>query len=254
MLKTILHIPHSSTHVPLKDGYIVSNDLLEQEILKLTDWYTDDLFSSESDMIIKAEFSRIFCDPERFSDDDQEVMTQFGMGVLYTKDDYGETIRNVSPELRDQILNDYYWPHHSQLANAVRNQLEENGKALIIDGHSFPNIPLNRSLDKSPNRPDFNIGTDAFHTRPELTEYSQTFFNDKGYLVGIDWPYAGSIVPLDFYQKEKKVQSIMLEINRKLYLKELTNAKSDNYLQIKKVVTEFCKGMKMYFDSLKITN
>lgn len=254
MLKTILHIPHSSTHIPMKNGYTFSDDLLNQEILKLTDWYTDDLFYSESDLIIKAEFSRIFCDPERFSDDEQEVMAQFGMGVLYTKSDNGETIRNVSPELRHQILTDYYWEHHRQLGSAVKDQLDQYGKVLIIDCHSFPDIPLNRSLDKSPNRPDFNIGTDAFHTNLELTEYSQSFFSKCGYSVGIDWPYSGSIVPLEFYQKEKKVQSIMLEVNRKLYLKGFTNEKSDKYLEIKKVVAEFCKGLKMYFESLKITS
>jgi len=66
--KLILHLPHSSTNIPLNEGYIVDSIALESEILKLTDWYTDDLFYSEGDEMIKAEFSRIFCDPERFTD------------------------------------------------------------------------------------------------------------------------------------------------------------------------------------------
>jgi N-formylglutamate amidohydrolase len=41
-------------------------------MLKLTDWCTDDLFYSVDDEMVKAEFSRIFCDPERFTDDAQE--------------------------------------------------------------------------------------------------------------------------------------------------------------------------------------
>ena len=69
MKNLILHIPHSSTNIPLKKGYCVSDGLLNQEILKLTDWYTDDLFENEIDSSIKAPFSRIFCDTERFSDD-----------------------------------------------------------------------------------------------------------------------------------------------------------------------------------------
>ena len=55
------------------------------EMLKLTDWYTDDLFYSENNEMIIAEFSRICCDPERFTDDNLEVMAQYGMGVLYEK-------------------------------------------------------------------------------------------------------------------------------------------------------------------------
>jgi N-formylglutamate deformylase len=61
--KIILHIPHSSTQIPLTAGYIVDAIALEKEILKLTDWYTDDLFYSNEDEMIVAEFSRIFCDP-----------------------------------------------------------------------------------------------------------------------------------------------------------------------------------------------
>jgi N-formylglutamate amidohydrolase len=67
--KIILHIPHSSTIIPLLEGYVADAISLEKEILKLTDWYTDDLFYSKEDEMIVAEFSRIFCDPERFTDD-----------------------------------------------------------------------------------------------------------------------------------------------------------------------------------------
>ena len=82
------------------EGYVVDANSLANEMLKLTDWYTDDLFYSEGDEMIKAEFSRIFCDPERFTDDSQEIMAQYGMGVLYEKNDEGEVIRIVAPGLK----------------------------------------------------------------------------------------------------------------------------------------------------------
>jgi hypothetical protein len=62
-------------------GYVVDKKILDQEIIKLTDWYTDELFFFEDSIIIRADFSRIFCDTERFSEDSQEVMAQYGMGV-----------------------------------------------------------------------------------------------------------------------------------------------------------------------------
>ena len=201
-------------HIPIIEGYLVDSSILENEILKLTDWYTDDLFESKDDEMIVAEFSRIFCDPERFPDDTQEVMAQFGMGVLYEKSDIGEVIRNVNPALKQRILDTYYWKHHQQLNRAVNEQLESFGKAIIIDCHSYPSKPLERDLDKNPIRPDFNIGTDAFHTSKELIELSVSFFEKAGYTLGIDWPYRGAIVPLEHYQKNKNVSSIMLEVNR----------------------------------------
>jgi N-formylglutamate deformylase len=247
--KLILHIPHSSTNIPFNDGYLVDSDILDQEMLKLTDWYTDDLFHSANDEMIVAEFSRIFCDPERFTDDSQEVMAQYGMGVLYEKTDEGEVIRKVSPELREKILNSYYWEHHKQFSKAVNNQLEQFGKCLIIDCHSYPSSPLKRDLDKNPVRPDFNIGTDTFHTPKSFIDLSISFFKDAGYTLGVDWPYLGSIVPLEHYQKNQNVCSIMLEINRALYLEEPTNQKSGRYEETKEVVKEYLKVLKDAFCS-----
>lgn len=244
MKQLILHIPHSSINIPLKDGYVVSHEILQSEILKLTDWYTDDLFNSEEDVMVIAPFSRIFCDPERFPDDEQEIMAKFGMGVLYEKTDNGDSMRVVSPELRKQILEEYYWKHHYRLNSAVNKQLEQYNKAVIVDCHSYPEIPIERSLIKSSFRPDFNIGTDAYHTPKILIDASIDFFEQKGFSLGIDEPYTGSIVPLEHYQKNKSVQSIMLEINRRLYLEEGSNKKSDNYETTKTITQEFINVIK----------
>ena len=244
----ILHIPHSSENIPHTRGYVVNRAIIDEEILKLTDWHTDDLFSFEDSIDVKANFSRVFCDTERFSDDSQEVMAKFGMGVLYEKADDGSVIRKINQEVRDSILNEYYWPHHEKLNKAVEKQLNAHGKALIIDCHSFPNIPFNRSLNTRMPRPDFNIGTDSFHTPNYLIELSKDFFTEKGYTIGIDWPYSGSIVPLKYYKQNKNVESIMLEVNRRLYLKEGTNEKSENYLPIKEVVSEYLEMIQIAFN------
>ena len=242
--KIILHIPHSSIKIPLYEGYLVDSTVLDKEILRLTDWFTDDLFYSDEDEMIIADFSRIFCDPERFTDDSQEVMAQYGMGVLYEKSDNGEEIRIVTPELKEKVLTSYYWKHHHKFSLAVKNQLDINGKAIIIDCHSYPSKPLERDLDKNPKRPDFNIGTDSYHTPKELIDLSISFFENAGYTLGIDWPYKGSIVPLEYYQKNKNVSTIMLEINRALYLNEPTNQKSETYYQIKQITSEYIRTIK----------
>jgi N-formylglutamate amidohydrolase len=242
--KVILHIPHSSEIIPSFDGYLVTEEELKKEMLKLTDRYTDDLFFSADDEPVVAGFSRIFCDPERFPDDENEIMAQFGMGVLYEKSDEGKVIRAVTPELREHIMTHYYWKHHEKLNNAVNSQLAQFGKALIVDCHSYPGIPLKRDLDQTPNRPDFNIGTDSFHTPEHLIAISADFFKKAGYSLGIDWPYKGSIVPMQHYQKNNAVQSIMLEINRVLYMNESTGEKTERYSEIKEVTSEYIKVLK----------
>ena len=122
MNKLILHIPHASQYIPDSSEYIVDQKTLKEEVLKLTDWHTDDLFICEEALTIKANFSRSFCDVERFSEDSQEVMAKFGMGVLYEKSDEGLNIRNLNSVIREAILKDYYWPHHEKLNQAVDQQ------------------------------------------------------------------------------------------------------------------------------------
>lgn len=247
MKKLVLHIPHSSAVIPDFEGYVSTEDEIQQEIIKLTDWYTDDLFGSQEDDKVVAPFSRIFCDVERFSDDDLEIMSKFGMGVLYEKFDNGNQLRIVTPKLKSDVLNNYYWKHHNLLDNVVKDHLEQTESCLILDCHSFPSSPLTRALVQDHNTPDFNIGTDSYHTPSILIEASQEYFKSRGLSLGIDTPYTGSIVPMEYYQKEPRVSSIMLEVNRRLYLNEPTNEKSDGYIITKGIVQEYIKLLKSTF-------
>ena len=239
MESLILHIPHASTHIPSFEGYTLSPEEFEREVLILTDWYTDELFKLDQTTTVKAHFSRLFCDPERFVNDSQEVMSKHGMGVLYTRTDDGRQMREVTQGLRGRILKDYYWPHHKRLETAVRRALDNTGRALIVDGHSFSDKPLYRDLDQSPDRPDINIGTDDFHTSKKLLQVSEAFFTGKGLKVAINRPYSGTIVPLSFLGKNRDVMSIMVEINRKLYLEGATNKKSKGFPALKALIEEF---------------
>ena len=247
--RLILHVPHSSDHIPLREGYTVSDERIQEEILKLTDWYTEDLFHSVEDIMVIAPFSRVFCDTERFADDRKEVMAKVGMGVCYEKSDDGRIIRKVSEELKQTILREHYWKHHNLLTNSVAEQLDLDGKALILDCHSFPSKPFVRDIDQTDNRPDFNIGTDSFHTPNELIELSEEFFKNRGLSLGIDAPYAGTIVPMDFYGTDGRVMSIMLEVNRKLYLAEPTNQRSADYKNTKQIVQEYIQTLQTFLNN-----
>lgn len=244
MRRLILHIPHSSDEITLTEGFIVKDDVIEAEILKLTDWHTDDLFYSEEDVMIKAEFSRVFCDVERFTDDNMEEMAKYGMGVLYERADSGEVIRNVMTDFRKRVLEEFYHPHHLKLKRAVEDELSANGRALIVDCHSFPDKPFIRDLNKEPNRPDFCLGTDAFHTPGFLKDTAEDFLKDLGFSVKVNKPYEGTLVPIDFLRRNENVFSIMVEVNRKLYLKDGTNKRNKDYERVKKVVQELLGYLK----------
>ncbi len=95
-----------------------------------------------------------------------------------------------------------------------------NDHCLIIDGHSFPALPLPYELNQTAFRPDFCLGTDDFHTPDELVAKVEKILKSCGYSTAQDQPFSGTIVPMKHYRKDQRVQSLMIEINRWLYLKK----------------------------------
>jgi N-formylglutamate amidohydrolase len=213
----LFHIPHASTHFPFRKGFY-RPELVGGEVDKLTDWYTDRIFRMDGVTALLAEFSRVFCDVERFVPDELEPMGAKGMGYYFTKSDDGQHFRHEG-EWKEIVLRDFYRPHHRRLAELVRQKLEATGTCCLIDGHSFAVVPFVHENDQNPNRPDICLGTEGVHTPPWLVDAVRSVYEAAGYSVELNRPYAGSMVPLEFLGTDPRVLSIMIEVNRRLYLK-----------------------------------
>ena len=239
MTNLILHIPHASLRIPDYSHYLLPRDAVGAEALHLTDLYTDELFAAGlDDTVIQADFCRVYCDVERFKNHALEPMSKFGMGAAYLRCDDGRELRHLTATQREDILRNYYEPHHVKLTDAVDAALARVGEARIVDCHSFPDTPLQCSLYQGDAKFDFNIGTDAFHTPKEWIDASVKFFGDRGFRLGVDEPYSGSIVPMKHYQNDTRVKSIMLEVNRNLYLNE-DYTRGSRFVGIQGIVTDF---------------
>ena len=250
-VELILHIPHSSIYFPHRKGFLINENELLKEAEHMGDLHTEELFypkeQHEKYRAVVAGFSRVFCDAERYEDDEKEMMSRFGMGATYTQNDEGEKIRELSTVLREEIMAEYYRPHHKQLELNVEECLKNNEEVLIVDCHSFPNIPRHNSIINVSGeiRPDICIGTDEYHTSKTLTEFVVGFFKDKGYSVSINTPYSGSMVPLKHYRSSPNLSTIMIEINRKLYMDEVTKEKLEltgEFLRVQDDLKELFKG------------
>lgn len=205
----------------------------------MTDAYTGQLFASikNSGVLFVNKYSRLVMDPERFEDDSKEVMSERGMGAIYTKTSAGSPLRKPMTRAdRDAIIKNYYKPYHERLTAEVGDLVKKFGECLIIDGHSFPSKPLPYELSRSSDRPDICIGTDAFHTPLSLRNLSVEYFKASGLSVSVNQPFSGSLVPMKFYKKTKKVRSIMIEVNRKLYMNETSGRKTARFNQTKNLI------------------
>ena len=245
MSSILIHVPHASTHIPAEylPSYLAPD--LHEEILCMTDWYCDDLFECGQEMVVFP-YSRLLCDVERFVVDSMEAMSRVGMGMAYTRCANGATLRHVPPELRAAIYSKFYNPHHAQLTESTEQKLAKYGRCLLVDGHSFHPTPLPYEFDQSPDRPDFCIGTDTFHTSSEQARFSVEFFCSRGYTVARNRPFSGTLVPMQFYHNDARVQSIMLEINRKLYMNDQAE-KTAQYPKIKQLISEWISELESLF-------
>lgn len=90
-----------------------------------------------------------------------------------------------------------------------------------------------------PKQTRYSIGTDKYHTSKKLRDFSVRYFKNEVLSAAVNTPYSGTIVPMEYFGKDDRVQPIMIEVNRKQYLKGGTNIKADSYDEVKTTIQEF---------------
>lgn len=222
----IFHVPHDSTLVPseVRRQITLTDGELDEELIKMTDHLTLLLFASGAPeaQVIRAPASRLVVDVERFPDDRHEPMADRGMGAVYSVTSSLKPLRRALLDgERDALMLAYYRPHHARLEAAVSAAIDLHGRCLVIDCHSFPSLALPYEFaDPAVARPDICIGTDAFHTSGELAVAFVAAFQREGWSVDLNQPFAGALVPGSRYGQDRRVNAVMVEINRQLYLRE----------------------------------
>jgi len=230
----VIHVPHASTIIPadVRDQFVLSDADLDTELRLMTDHLTDELFAMPrmTATTIRFPVSRLVVDPERFESDEQDVMAARGMGVVYERTAGQRALRRMlSVEERGRLIERWYRPHHAALTAAVADTLKARGSCVILDVHSFPPTPLPYEMDQRPDRPDICIGTDGFHTREVLTNTAVRLFEEAGWSVALNRPFAGALVPMAYYRTDARVQAVMIEANRRLYLDEATGTRGAGF-------------------------
>jgi N-formylglutamate deformylase len=111
----------------------------------------------------------------------------------------------------------------------VNDVAERSGVCLIVDCHSFPSVALPYELDQTSPRADISIGTDPFHTPLAVRDAIVAVAEADGYSVAVDAPFSGALVPLSSYRKDRRVLSVMIEVNRWLYMEEDSGKKKHGF-------------------------
>lgn len=222
----ILHIPHSSRSIPddVREELLLDDDSLELELDEATDSLTDllgiravDQLEGLKPTLFINRTSRFVIDPERFPDE-REAMNKVGMGAVYLKTTSGAQLRAEKFDPTG-LLERYFHPYAKAFTKLTDEVLGRQGRAVILDLHSYRAQQHPNAINHGQRRPAICIGTDPFHTPRNLT---QLFFDEFGAIGDCfeNEPYAGTYVPLKHYGIDQRVSSVMMETRADTFLDE----------------------------------
>jgi N-formylglutamate deformylase len=218
----LVSIPHASSRVPEEVADMVA--LAPGELLGYTDLFTDRIFAIPGVHTVQAQVSRVIVDVNRAPDDISKEYELAAEGVtVHTTWDGKSVYRREPPqELVDRLIRTYHDPFHAQIDELIPRV------RFLIDCHSYLPVGPKLKADSGIERPDVNLGNVNFSTcSREHTVFFRDFFQERGYTVQINFPYAGKYILGHHCHRRRMppflVPGIQIELNQGLYLRKGTH-------------------------------
>jgi N-formylglutamate deformylase len=120
------------------------------------------------------------------------------------------------------------------------------GFGVLIDCHSMPG---NVRVAGSNARPDFIIG-DRYGTSAsaELSRAAIGIFEEMGFAAIRNKPYAGGFITEHYGRPSRGLHALQIEVNRSIYVDEVTLEKRADFLVVANAVTSFMRQMADYVE------
>ena len=246
----VFNSPHSGRIYP--GAFLASSKLDALTLRRSEDAYVEELLGFVSALgapLLYAHFPRAYLDvnrepyeldPALIRDglphyaNTQSVRVVGGLGTIArivseSDEIYREPLSLVAALER---INHHNTPNH-QTQKALHTQARRGDRlAVLVDCHSMPSNPI---ADQGGARPDFVLG-DRYGTScsAELTRAAAQALKAQGYVVGLNKPYAGGYITEHYGRPHAALHAIQVEINRALYMNEVTFEKSSGFERIRR--------------------
>ncbi len=251
--------PHSGRHYP---RHFLAQSRLDPLMLRRSeDCYVDELFQSVPELgapLLSAHFPRAFLDVNRepYELDPaliREPMPEYanshsvrvtgGLGTIARivadgEEIYREPLSLAAALMRIELL---YLPFHRALAHLLDRTRERFGYAVLIDCHSMPSASMTKGVA---SRPDFIIG-DRFGASCDgrISHFVREELVALGYSVEMNRPYAGGHITEHYGRPGRGCHALQLEVNRGLYLDEISLERSEGFVRLQADLTALCAAM-----------
>ncbi len=164
------------------------------------------------------------------------VRTLKGLGLIKTKSRYGEPLqeRKLTVAEVEERLERYYRPYHREMQRIVETLHARFGRLRHISGHCMSATGAPTHLDAGRPRADFCVsdlnGTTSSRT---FVDFLAELLRGYGYSVAINDPYLGNELIRRYGAPSRGIDSIHLEINKKLYMDTTTFRRTAGFAQVK---------------------
>lgn len=251
--------PHSGRAYPRH--FIAQSRLDPLTLRRSEDCYVDELFQAVPALgapLIAARFPRAFLDVNREPYEldpalireplpeyanQHSVRVTGGLGTIARIVADGEEIYREQLALAHALarIETLYIPFHHALAALLDETRARFGYALLVDCHSMPSAAMTKGVA---SRPDFVIG-DRFGVSCDnrISHFLRDELSAMGYEVQMNRPYAGGYITEHYGRPERSWHAVQIEINRGLYLNELSLERSDGFTRLLADLTALVEAM-----------
>lgn len=261
----LFNSPHSGRFYPKK--FLDLIQLNHFDIRLSEDSYVDLLFNDVVRLgccFMAACFPRAFVDLNRAADEiDPEMFSESFPNQLFTPTQRVMAGLGIIPRIVTTNMNiykeklslqeafnrieNYYIPYHKALDAQLKIIRQQFGYSVLIDCHSMPSKL--KFFGGTP-QPDFILGDRYGRTCSyELCEHAADILRSKGYVVAINRPYSGGFITTHYGRPEEGSHALQLEINRSLYLNEISLEITSGFSQLKSDLNSFAADLVSLPDS-----
>ncbi|HWA37049.1 MAG TPA: N-formylglutamate amidohydrolase [Burkholderiales bacterium] len=179
----------------------------------------------------------------------QPTVSKRGLGLLKSKSRYGEPVHERKLTVAEVMerLDRYHRPYYAELGQNIRRLRSSFGFVAQLSCHCMSAVGAPTHPDPGKDRPDFNLGNvNGKTSSKEFIEFVEATLKGLGYSVGMNFPYNGGELNARFGDAAGGVESIMVEINKKLFMDTKTFKKTAGFERIRADATKVLGAVIQY--------
>jgi len=176
----------------------------------------------------------------------QPTVSKRGLGLLKSKSRYGEPVHErklMVAEVMERIEK-YHRPYYAELADNIGRLKSAFGVVYQLSCHCMSAVGAPTHPDAGQDRADFNLGNlNGTSSSGDFMEFLNEAVTSLGYTCSINFPYSGGELNSRFGDPANGVESIMVEINKKLFMDVKTFKKKPQFGRVQADVTHILRAV-----------